>query len=123
MSNGNDNLEINNATPQLEDSVNNIEEVTAGGGGEIHDGHYFIRMIENEIFKFEEQICDFEELVDLNSSSNTSSSNGNNSSLTIPDDAMENILAAIGKVRRIMLKFFFHTYKTETKKYTLNIFI
>ena len=113
MSNGNDNLEINNATPQLEDSVNNIEEAAAGGGGEIHDGHYFIRMIENEIFKFEEQICDFEELVDLNSSSNTSSSNGNNSSLTIPDDAMENILAAIGKVRRIMLKNVFHTYKTE----------
>jgi len=28
---------------------------------EIHDGHYFIKILENEIFKFEEQICDFEE--------------------------------------------------------------
>merc|ERR1712013_866274 len=32
--------------------------------GEVQDGHYFLKVLENEIFKFEEQICDFEE--DLN---------------------------------------------------------
>ena len=59
-------------------------------------------MIENEIFKFEEQICDFEELVDLNSLSNTSSSDGNaTASASIPEDSMESILAAVGKVSTI----------------------
>jgi len=33
--------------------------------GEIQDGHYFLKVLENEIFKFEEQICDWEE--ELNS--------------------------------------------------------
>ena len=92
MSNGNDNIEINNATPQIDASVESSDNV-AIGGVEIHDGHYFIRMLENEIFKFEEQICDFEEFVDLNNSSSSASS------ATIPEDVMESILAAVGKVR------------------------
>ena len=91
MSNGNDNIEINNATPQIDASVESSDNV-AIGGVEIHDGHYFIRMLENEIFKFEEQICDFEEFVDLNNSSSSASS------ATIPEDVMESILAAVGKV-------------------------
>ena len=56
-------------------------------------------MLENEIFKFEEQICDFDELVDLDTLSNTSSSDGNTSSSpSIPDDVRDSILAAVGKV-------------------------
>ena len=56
-------------------------------------------MLENEIFKFEEQICDFDELVDLDTLSNTSSSDGNtSSSASIPDDVRDSILAAVGKV-------------------------
>ena len=121
MSNGGENLEINNATPQLDASLNNTEEVAVAG--EIHDGHYFIRMLENEIFKFEEQICDFEELVDLNSSLNSSSSsNGNNSSSTIPDDAMENILAAVGKVRLAILLNDFQIFKTTKIYYKYTYF-
>ena len=97
MSNGTDNIEINNATPQIDASVDSTSNA-AVSGGEVHDGHYFIRLLENEIFKFEEQICDFEELVELsNSSSNTSSSS------TIPDDVMDSILAAVGKVKSIVI--------------------
>ena len=86
MSNGTDNKENNNATPQIDASVESSENA-AIGGVEIHDGHYFIRMLENEIFKFEEQICDFEE--DL----------GNDA---ISDDVRESIFAAIGKAKLLM---------------------
>ena len=99
MSNGTDNKEINNANPQIDAVVDDTKSI-AVGGGEVHDGHYFIRLLENEIFKFEEQICDFEELVELsNSSSNTSSTS------TIPDDVMDSILAAVGKVPRIAILY------------------
>ena len=47
----------------------------------------FFQILENEIFKFEEQICDFEE--DL----------GNES---IPEDIRDSILAAIGKAKLLM---------------------
>ena len=101
MSNGTDNKEINNANPQIDAVVDDTKNI-AVGGGEVHDGHYFIRLLENEIFKFEEQICDFEELVELsNSSSNTSSTS------TIPDDVMDSILAAVGKVPRIAILYTF----------------
>ena len=46
-------------------------------------------MLENEIFKFEEQICDFEE--DL--------SNGNEA---MADDVRDSILAAVGKAKLLM---------------------
>jgi len=84
------------ATPQIDAEVDDTKNI-AVGGGEVHDGHYFIRLLENEIFKFEEQICDFEELVELsNSSSNTSTTS------TIPDDVMDSILAAVGKAKLLM---------------------
>ena len=86
MSNGTDNKEINNATPQIDAVVDDTKNI-AVGGGEVHDGHYFIRLLENEIFKFEEQICDFEE--DL----------GNDA---ISDDVRESIFAAIGKAKLLM---------------------
>ncbi len=44
------------------------------------------QLIENETFKFEEQICDFEE--DLNGS--------------LPDEARDEIHAAVGKARLLM---------------------
>ncbi|CAB4054496.1 unnamed protein product [Lepeophtheirus salmonis] len=53
------------------------------------DGNYFIKLIENEVFKFEEQICDFEE--DL----------CNNEAL-MNEDVQECILAAIGKAKLLM---------------------
>ena len=46
-----------------------------------------MQLIENETFKFEEQICDFEE--ELNNAS-------------VPDDIREDILAAVGKARLLM---------------------
>ena len=66
---------------------------------EIHDGHYFIRMLENEIFKFEELICDFEEDFDICISLSNTSSDGNTTSVSIPEDVRDSILAAVGKVR------------------------
>ena len=48
---------------------------------------FILQILENEIFKFEEQICDFEE--DL----------GNES---IPEDIRDSILAAIGKAKLLM---------------------
>merc|ERR1711974_547473 len=45
------------------------EEQSKVNQEEVHDGHYFIKILENEIFKFEEQICDFEE--DLSNEANT----------------------------------------------------
>ena len=86
MSNGTDNKETNNATPEIDAEVDDTKNI-AVGGGEVHDGHYFIRLLENEIFKFEEQICDFEE--DL----------GNDA---ISDDVRESIFAAIGKAKLLM---------------------
>ena len=81
--------------------------------GEIQDGHYFIKVtifnipimsnkpitvqtdvmfllqvLENEIFKFEENICDFEE--DLNGGSN------------IPEDVRDTILTVIGMAKLLM---------------------
>ena len=49
--------------------------------------YLFLQILENEIFKFEEQICDFEE--DL----------GNDA---ISDDVRESIFAAIGKAKLLM---------------------
>ena len=63
---------------------------------EVHDGHYFIRLIENEIFKFEEQICDFEE--DLASTADNTSM----TSPAIPEDIRDSILAAVGKAKLLM---------------------
>lgn len=56
---------------------------------EVRDGHYFIKILENEIFKFEEQICDFEE--DLSNEAND-----------IPEEIRDSILAAIGKAKLLM---------------------
>merc|ERR1712025_182205 len=56
--------------------------------GETQDGHYFIKVLENEIFKFEENICDFEE--DLNGGGN------------IPDDVRDTILTVIGMAKLLM---------------------
>jgi len=56
--------------------------------GEVQDGHYFLKVLENEIFKFEENICDFEE--DLN--------NGVN----IPDDVRDSILTVVGMAKLLM---------------------
>lgn len=79
-----------------------LQEKENGGttiAAAVHDGHYFIKMLENEIFKFEELICDFEEDFDLCISlSNTSSDGNTTTSASIPDDIRESILAAVGKV-------------------------
>merc|ERR1711874_818799 len=56
--------------------------------GEVQDGHCFIKVLENEIFKFEENICDFEE--DLNGGSN------------IPEDVRDTILTVIGMAKLLM---------------------
>jgi len=56
--------------------------------GEVQDGHYFLKVLENEIFKFEEQICDFEE--DLNNGAN------------IPDDVRDSILTVVGMAKLLM---------------------
>ena len=47
----------------------------------------FFQLIENETFKFEEHICDFED--DVSDSS-------------IPDDVRDSILAAVGKAKLLM---------------------
>lgn len=56
--------------------------------GEVQDGHFFIKVLENEIFKFEEKICDWEE--DLN--------NGQE----IPDEARDTILTVVGMAKLLM---------------------
>ena len=48
---------------------------------------FHFQLIENETFKFEEQICDFEEDATNNA---------------IPEDIREMILAAVGKARLLM---------------------
>ena len=45
------------------------------------------QLIENECFKFEEQICDFED---------------DSTNPAVPDDIRDSILAAIGKARLLM---------------------
>ena len=94
-----------NDTPENNDKPNNAVkkdgelEEKENAVTEIQDGHYFIRLLENEIFKFEEQICDFEE--DLASSSPTEA---NANALTIPEDIRDSILAAVGKVRLFLIR-------------------
>jgi len=56
--------------------------------GEVQDGHYFIKVLENEIFKFEEQICDWEEEL--------------NGGEMIPEDARDSILTVIGMAKLLM---------------------
>ena len=48
---------------------------------------YPLQLIENECFKFEEQICDFED---------------DSTNPAVPDDIRDSILAAIGKARLLM---------------------
>jgi len=69
-----------------EEKSNNTTDVIQE---EVRDGHYFIKILENEIFKFEEQICDFEE--DLSNEAND-----------IPEEIRDSILAAIGKGKLLM---------------------
>ena len=45
-------------------------------------------MLENEIFKFEEQICDFEEELAI--------------SCDIPEESRENILSTVGKLTTLL---------------------
>ena len=49
---------------------------------------FWLQVLENEIFKFEEQICDFEE--DLNNGAN------------IPDDVRDSILTVVGMAKLLM---------------------
>jgi len=56
--------------------------------GEVQDGVYFIKVLENEIFKFEEQICDWEEELNIGAD--------------IPDDARDSILTVIGMAKLLM---------------------
>jgi len=62
---------------------------------EVHDGHYFIRVMEEEIFKFEEQICDYEEEL-------AASDNCDDESKKIPDEVRDSILAANGKAKLLI---------------------
>ena len=50
---------------------------------------FFFQILENEIFKFEEQICDFEE--DLSNEAND-----------FPEDVHAEVLTAIGKAKLLM---------------------
>jgi len=56
--------------------------------GEIQDGNYFLKVLENEIFKFEEQICDWEEEL--------------NSGQEINEEARDTILTVIGMAKLLM---------------------
>ena len=56
---------------------------------------YFLQVLEIEIFKFEEQICDFEE--ELGASDNTG-----DESKKIPEEVRDSILAAIGKAKLLI---------------------
>lgn len=56
--------------------------------GEVQDGYYFIKVLENETFKFEEKICDYEE--DLNSG------------VEMPDEVRDCVLAGIGMAKLLM---------------------
>jgi len=73
--------------PVISEEKTNTTNTTDVIQEEIRDGHYFIKILENEIFKFEEQICDFEE-EDLSN---------------IPDEEVrDSILAAVGKAKLLM---------------------
>ena len=50
---------------------------------------FIFQILENEIFKFEEQICDFEEEL-------------SNEAIDFPDDVHAEVLAAIGKAKLLM---------------------
>ena len=78
---------------------------------------FWLQVLENEIFKFEEQICDFEE--DLNNGAN------------IPDDVRDSILTVVGMAKLLMaqkltqfrglcdkniVSFFFDIVKNKHKK-------
>jgi len=76
------NNNVNTTNPTTDNNTEDIQE-------EIHDGHYFIKILENEIFKFEEQICDFEE--DLS-----------NEAIDFPEDVHAEVLTAIGKAKLLM---------------------
>lgn len=79
----NNNNSVNQpTTPDTQDTHEDIQE-------EVHDGHYFIKILENEIFHIEEQICDFEE--DLS-----------NEAIDFPNEVHEELLAAIGKAKLLM---------------------
>jgi len=79
----NNNNSVNQpTTPDTQDTHEDILE-------EVHDGHYFIKILENEIFHIEEQICDFEE--DLS-----------NEAIDFPGEIHEELLAAIGKAKLLM---------------------
>lgn len=56
--------------------------------GEIQDGHYYLKVLENEIFKFEENICDFEEELNM--------------SPDIPEEFREQILSTVGLAKLLM---------------------
>lgn len=56
--------------------------------GEVQDGQYFIKVLENEIFKFEEQICDFEEELTM--------------SEDIPEEGREFCLLTVGMAKLLM---------------------
>merc|ERR1740128_838211 len=56
--------------------------------GEVQDGYYFIKVLENEIFKFEEQICDFEEELSMRPD--------------IPEEGREFILLTVGMAKLLM---------------------
>ena len=98
----NNDTQINHNAISQDDCELQEKDNSSVAAGEIHDGHYFIRMLENEIFKFEEQICDFEEDFDVCISLANSSSDVDTASVTIPEDVRDSILAAVGKVRYIL---------------------
>jgi discs large-associated protein 1 len=54
----------------------------------VQDGVYFIKVLENEIFKFEEQICDWEEELNIGAD--------------IPEEARDTILTVIGMGKLLM---------------------
>jgi len=56
--------------------------------GEVQDGVYFIKVLENEIFKFEEKICDWEEELNIGAD--------------IPEEARDTILTVIGMGKLLM---------------------
>ena len=93
--------ERNKVIPQENSELLNTENAIVAAGEE-QDGHYFIRMLENEIFKFEELICDFEDLGEIDSLSNTSCTDGSTISTSIPEDVRDSILAAVGKAKLLM---------------------
>ena len=56
---------------------------------------FLFKVLENEIFKFEEQICDFEEEL-------AASDNSSDESKKIPEEVRDSILAANGKAKLLI---------------------